>query len=92
MVYLYDGVFNIRVYFGTLTFANDFRVMIKAHEIYIDVLVNLKAKTTGEWSVHVLYQPLPPAYWKHSAERGGNVLGLERFDEQVLCCKLLTRQ
>ncbi len=73
------------VYFGTLTFANDLRVMTKAHEIYKDVLANLKAKATGEWQIYVLYHPLPPAYWKDSVARGGNVLGLERFNGQTLC-------
>jgi hypothetical protein len=75
------------VYFGTLTFANDIRVMTKAHEIYMDVLSNLKAKAKGEWQIYVLYQPLPPAYWKNSVAKGGNVLGLERFKDQALCCK-----
>ncbi|KAJ4351001.1 hypothetical protein N0V95_004235 [Ascochyta clinopodiicola] len=74
-----------RVYFGTLTFANDLRVMMEAHKIYMDVLANLKAKATGEWQIYVLYQPLPPAYWRHSAARGGNILGLERFNGQTLC-------
>ncbi|KAF3042865.1 hypothetical protein E8E12_000806 [Didymella heteroderae] len=73
------------VYFGTLTFANDLRVMTEAHKIYMEVLANLKAKATGEWQIYVLYQPLPPAYWKDSVARGGNVLGLERFNNQVLC-------
>jgi hypothetical protein len=75
------------VYFGTLTFANDLRVMTKAHEIYMDVLSNLKAKATGDWQIYVLYQPLPPSYWRQSASKGGNMLGLERFGEQVLCRK-----
>jgi hypothetical protein len=74
------------VYFGTLTFDNDLRVMTKAHEIYKDVLANLKAKAKGDWGIYVLYQPLPPAYWKNSAARGGNVLGLERFNKP-LCCE-----
>ncbi|RMZ66126.1 FAD binding domain containing [Pyrenophora seminiperda CCB06] len=74
-----------RIYFGTLTFVNDIKVMKKAHEIYLDVLSNLKAKATGDWAIYTLYQPLPPAYWRESAARGGNVLGLERFGEQVLC-------
>jgi hypothetical protein len=65
--------------------------MTKAHEIYMDVLSNLKAKATGDWGIYVLYQPLPPVYWKDSAKRGGNVLGLERFDGQVLCRKSLSR-
>jgi len=61
--------------------------MTKAHEIYMDVLSNLKAKATGDWQIYVLYQPLPPSYWRQSASKGGNMLGLERFGEQVLCCK-----
>jgi hypothetical protein len=61
--------------------------MIKAHEIYMDVLSNLKAKASGGWAIYILYQPLPPAYWRNSAENSGNVLGLERFDGQVLCRK-----
>jgi hypothetical protein len=61
--------------------------MTKAHEIYMDVLSNLKAKATGDWQIYVLYQPLPPSYWRQSASKGGNMLGLERFGEQVLCRK-----
>jgi hypothetical protein len=77
------------VYFGTLTFANDLRVMTEAHKIYMEILANLKEKATGEWQIYILYQPLPPAYTKDSVARGGNVLGLERFNDQVLCCKWL---
>ncbi|KAF1928846.1 FAD binding domain-containing protein [Didymella exigua CBS 183.55] len=80
-----EGSTTSSVYFGTLTFANDLRVMTEAHEIYKDVLANLKARATGDWQIYVLYQPLPPAYWKDSAARGGNVLGLERFNGQTLC-------
>ncbi|KAF1833324.1 FAD-binding domain-containing protein [Decorospora gaudefroyi] len=79
------GATTHSVYFGTLTFANDLRVMMKAHEIYMDVLSNLKAKGTGDWGIYVLYQPLPPAYWRQSVAKGGNVLGSERFGDQVLC-------
>lgn len=75
------------VYFGTLTFANDLRVMTEAHKIYMEILANLKEKATGEWQIYILYQPLPPAYTKDSVARGGNVLGLDRFNDQVLCCK-----
>jgi hypothetical protein len=62
--------------------------MTKAHEIYMEVLANLKAKAKGDWGIYILYQPLPPAYWRDSAAKGGNVLGLERFNDQVLCRKL----
>jgi hypothetical protein len=53
----------------------------------MDVLSTLKAQATGDWSIYTLYQPLPPVYWKDSVKMGGNVLGLERFNGQVLCRK-----
>lgn len=74
-----------RVFFGTLTFANDLRVMMKANEIYLDVLAKVKATATGNWSVNILYQPLPPAYWRNAGTTGGNILGFERFPKQALC-------
>ncbi|KAF1940626.1 FAD-binding domain-containing protein [Clathrospora elynae] len=79
------GATTHSVYFGTLTFANDLRVMTKAHEIYMDVVSNLKVKGKGDWQIYVLYQPLPPAYWRQSVAKGGNSLGLEHFGDQVLC-------
>ncbi|KAL5121086.1 hypothetical protein ACEQ8H_000937 [Pleosporales sp. CAS-2024a] len=81
----FDGATSHRVSFGTLTFVMDIRVLHKAHEIYNDVVLELKAKATGDWGLYTLYQPLHPVYWRQSAVRGGNVLGLERFDSQVLC-------
>jgi hypothetical protein len=62
--------------------------MTKAHEVYLDVLSEVKTKAKGDWFIYTLYQPLPPAYWKKSAEKGGNMLDLERFDGQPLCCKI----
>ncbi|KAJ4990702.1 6-hydroxy-D-nicotine oxidase [Stagonosporopsis vannaccii] len=73
------------VYFGTLTFANDLRVMKEAHNIYMEVVANLKEKAVGDWQIYILYQPLTPAFWRNSVLRGGNILGLERFDGQNLC-------
>jgi hypothetical protein len=61
--------------------------MTKAYEIYQDVLSKLKAEATGDWGIYVVYQPIPPSYWRGSEIRGGNVLGLERFNNQVLCRK-----
>jgi hypothetical protein len=57
-----DGSTTSSLQFGTLTFANDRRIMNEAHKIYMDVLANLKAKATGKWQIYVLYQPLLPAY------------------------------
>lgn len=75
----------ISVFFGTLTFANDLRVMTRAYEIYKDLLSDLKANATGDWNFYIVFQAIPPAYWQDSEAQGGNVLGLERFNKQVLC-------
>ncbi|KAF1952218.1 FAD binding domain-containing protein [Byssothecium circinans] len=79
-----EGTTTFRVYFGTLSFANDIRVLEKASELYKNVLDKLKAEATGTWRVYVLYQPLPPQYTKDSASKGGNVLGLERFTDPFI--------
>ncbi|KAF2827528.1 FAD binding domain-containing protein [Ophiobolus disseminans] len=84
----WEGVTTHSVFFGTLTFANDLRVMKQAHEIFKDVLSHLKTKATGDWGIYTIYQPIPPAYWKDSEARGGNVLGFERFNNQALCLYL----
>lgn len=73
-----EATANGRAFFGTLTFANDIRVLNAASEIYYEIVERFKAQATGTWSVNILYQPLPPAYWRNSDDNGGTVLGLER--------------
>ncbi|KAF2715752.1 FAD binding domain-containing protein [Pleomassaria siparia CBS 279.74] len=80
----FDGAPSFRVYFGTLSFANDIRVLEKASELYNNVLAKLQAEATGNWIAYALYQPLPPQYTKDSASRGGNILGLERFTDAFI--------
>lgn len=38
----------------------------------------------GTFSTQCLFQPLPTLFAKHSVERGGNMLGLDRVDDNAL--------
>lgn len=74
-----------RVSFSTLTTKNDLRVLTKAHELWLTVVQRLKTEAKGPWEGHQLYQPIPPTFGKDSVAHGGNVLGLDRFDETLVC-------
>lgn len=73
-----------RVQFSTLTFKNDIRVLRKAHELFKSMIQKLEAEATGDWRAMALYQPIPTLFAEHSKARGGNVLGLDRFDENLI--------
>lgn len=73
-----------RVHFSTLTFKSDIRVMRKAHEAFEDVTAKLAAEAQGDWAAYTLYQPIPKLFSQHSKDRGGNVLGLDRFNENLI--------
>ncbi|GME33896.1 FAD binding domain containing protein [Neofusicoccum parvum] len=72
-----------RVIFVTATFQNDERVMQKAIELQ-DLMVEELKKVSEDWWSLSVFQPLPTLYAKHSAANGGNVLGLDRFDENAI--------
>lgn len=70
--------------FFTLTFKNDKRVMEKAielHHEYLEVMLNSDIK--GNWTLQDMFQPVPAFFAEHGQEKGGNVLGLERFDDNL---------
>lgn len=79
-----DAPKDSRVSFSTITFKNDLRVLKYAHEMYKKVLANLQAQAKGNWALYTLYQPIPPLFSQHSNERGGNVLGLDRFKDNLI--------
>ncbi|KAI6876293.1 hypothetical protein KC338_g357 [Hortaea werneckii] len=70
--------------YSTLTTKNDLRVLTKAHELWLTVVQRLKTEAKGPWEGHQLYQPIPPTFGKDSVAHGGNVLGLDRFDETLI--------
>lgn len=72
------------VQFSTLTFKNNIRVLRKAHELFKTVIAHLEEHATGDWNLYTLYQPIPTVFAKHGKEKGGNVLGLDRFDETLI--------
>lgn len=67
-----------------MTTMNDVRVPKKAHELWLATVDKLKAEARGSWKAFQLYQPIPPTFGTRSVENGGNVLGLERFDETLI--------
>ncbi|KAI6903811.1 hypothetical protein KC334_g6988 [Hortaea werneckii] len=73
-----------RVSFSTLTTKNDLRVLTKAHELWLAVVQRLKTEAKGPWESYQLYQPMPPTFGKDAITHGGNVLGLDRFDETLI--------
>lgn len=70
--------------FFTLTFKNDKRVMEKAIELHHEYLEVLKAADIkGNWTIQDMLQPLPKLFGEHGIEKGGNMLSLDRFDDNL---------
>ncbi|KAI1871528.1 uncharacterized protein JN550_004522 [Neoarthrinium moseri] len=69
----------------TLTFKNDVRVMRKAVELH-EALVEEMKDTIGEegFSTICMLQPLPAITSRLAEGKGGNVLGLERLEENAI--------
>ena len=64
--------------YATLTFSNNLTVMQNVAEI-IDDELNFFKKNAFFTYAAVQFQPLPRIFTLHSLERGGNVLGLDRY-------------
>ncbi|KAF2164260.1 hypothetical protein M409DRAFT_25603 [Zasmidium cellare ATCC 36951] len=84
LAYEFEGPKDHRVSFSTLTFKNDIRVMKKAHEAFLKVTETLTADAKGDYGFYCLYQPIPTLFAKHGLDKGGNVLGLDRFNETLI--------
>ncbi|KAJ5340574.1 hypothetical protein N7541_009698 [Penicillium brevicompactum] len=70
--------------FTTGTFLNDPKVLQHTVHIHNDVIERAKAKAKSkDWTIDTIIQPWPALFAEHSQKRGGNVLGLERFDENL---------
>ena len=72
------------MFFITLTFKNDIRVLNKTNELFNIVVQNLQAQATGDFNVYALYQPIPTIIAQNGLEKGGDVLGLTRFNETLV--------
>lgn len=73
-----------RIQFSTLTFKNDIRVLEKAHELFKQTYASLEEKAKSDFKVLTLFQPVPTLFADHGKAKGGNVLGLDRFDETLI--------
>ncbi|KAI5361190.1 putative FAD-binding domain, PCMH-type, FAD-binding, type PCMH, subdomain 2 [Septoria linicola] len=80
----FDVPKDSRVQFSTLTFKNDIRVLKRAHESFLKVRDKLAAEAKGPFGIFTLFQPIPKLFSDHSNDRGGNVLGLDRFDDTLI--------
>ncbi|KAJ9315388.1 CAZyme family AA7 [Paecilomyces variotii] len=76
---------EMRGRFLTLTFKNDPRLIQKALDLRDSSIKIAKAKArSSEWLLTAFFQPLPKLFSQHSVAKGGNVIGLDRFDENLL--------
>ncbi|KAJ9216273.1 CAZyme family AA7 [Paecilomyces variotii] len=76
---------EMRGRFLTLTFKNDPRLIQKALDLRDSSIKIAKAKArSSEWLFTAFFQPLPKLFSQHSVAKGGNVIGLDRFDENLL--------
>ncbi|KAK2764444.1 hypothetical protein FQN54_009138 [Arachnomyces sp. PD_36] len=69
--------------FWTVTFANNPDILHQAAEL-LKELVGEISGTTSEWTAKIMFQPVPTIFSKHSVEKGGNVLGLDRATENLV--------
>lgn len=55
---------------------------IKLHHQYLETIK--AAAPEGDWTLQDMFQPIPTFFAEHGARKGGNVLGLERFDDNFI--------
>lgn len=71
--------------FTTGTYKNDINVLRKAIDLHNNNIEKAKGHVKSDyWAMDVIIQPWPKLFAQHSVEKGGNVLGLERFDENLI--------
>jgi hypothetical protein len=66
----------------TLCFKNDVSIMMKAAELHDGLVQEMQDHIEGgDFKTHCVFQPIPLAFIKTSAQAGGgNVMGLEQHD------------
>ena len=70
--------------YATLTFTNNLNILQDVTKI-IDNEFNFYKKDPFYYYASVQFQPLPRVFTQHSIERGGNVLGLDRYTDNNVC-------
>ncbi|MCJ1270948.1 hypothetical protein MMC22_010847 [Lobaria immixta] len=79
-----EQAYGFRDSFSTLTFKNDVRILQKVVNIFDSKVALAKEKAVGAFNIGSLIQPIPTVFSKHSVERGGNVLGLDRAKDNLI--------
>ncbi|RYP43670.1 hypothetical protein DL768_009801 [Monosporascus sp. mg162] len=69
----------------TLTFKLDIRIAKKSTEVFEQFVEHLKTLIPdGNFTHYMVLQPLPALFAKHSVANGGNVLGLDRVQDDCI--------
>ncbi|KAH9999241.1 hypothetical protein F4779DRAFT_605429 [Xylariaceae sp. FL0662B] len=68
-----------------ITFKNDVRIYKKALELHRQFVEDWKAQSPdGDFICHAIFQAIPTLFSKHSLEKGGNMLGLDREKDNAV--------
>ncbi|KAI1408056.1 FAD-binding domain-containing protein [Hypoxylon sp. FL1857] len=69
----------------TVTFKNDIRVITKAVELHHNLVEEMKVESSdGDFETQCFFQPFPAIIARHGAERGGNILGIDRNNDNAI--------
>ncbi|KAJ5356385.1 FAD-binding type 2 [Penicillium concentricum] len=76
--------YGYRDIFVTATFVNNLDVMKKTIDIHNRMIEEARGKAKGkDYTMFTMIQPWPKLFTEHSIKKGGNMLGLDRFDENL---------
>ncbi|KAF4984892.1 hypothetical protein FZEAL_45 [Fusarium zealandicum] len=68
-----------------ITFKNDKALYKKALDLHKKFVADWKAQSPdGDFICHAIFQAIPTVFSKHSLERGGNVMGLDRETDNAV--------
>ncbi|KAI0532201.1 FAD-binding domain-containing protein [Xylaria digitata] len=69
----------------TITFKNDEKTLAKAVELHGKLVDEMKAESSdGDFETQCFFQPLPAVVGKHGRERGGNMFGVDKLEENAV--------
>jgi hypothetical protein len=67
-----------------MTFANDAKIFTRIVELNEQFVDEWKAKSDPDFITQAMFQSIPTVFSKHSVERGGNVMGLDKEDRNAI--------
>lgn len=85
MLFFFFNSSHCRDSFGTVTFVNNKKVLEKTVDIFNAKVALAKSRAVGVYNMVYLIQPIPTIFSQRGVERGGNVLGLDRFKDNLIC-------